>query len=199
LVFFEHFEVFFLKSEHLNVRALVGIEDELDVLPGLVELSKGLFHLGFLLGLVRDFFDILLIFVQVEVVHITEHKLGVNSEVDLNLGPNGVPMAFTHGRVTELRDEGNELQPALDLFEDASVSVAALVNFHLLEGLLELLGHVIHVITVGVVPRGLQVALKVGLAGSDVLPERSHVVDLELDGINLLDGVVNEVGVAKLG
>jgi hypothetical protein len=108
-------------------------------------------------------------------------------------------MAFTHGRVTELRDEGNELQPALDLFEDASVSVAALVNFHLLEGLLELLGHVIHVITVGVVPRGLQVALKVGLAGSDVLPERSHVVDLELDGINLLDGVVNEVGVAKLG
>jgi len=71
LIIFKHFEVFFLKLEHLDVGALVEIELELDVLPDFVELGKSLFHFGLLTGLVGNFFNIFLVLVQVKVVDIS--------------------------------------------------------------------------------------------------------------------------------
>jgi hypothetical protein len=176
----------------------VEIELELDVLPDFVELGKSLFHFGLLTSLVGNFFNIFLVLVQIEVVDISESKFGVNSEVNLDLLSDRVPMALAHCGVTELRNERQELKPFLDLLKDTNGGVAALFNLHFFEGFLELFDFIFHFGGFEVLPSGGLVLLEDVLAVGDMLPKQFHVVDLQLDDIYLLHGVIDEAGVAKL-
>lgn len=56
-------------------------ELELDILPGLLQLGESLLHLGLLLGLVRDFFNVLFVVTKIQVVDVLEQKLVIDHEV----------------------------------------------------------------------------------------------------------------------
>lgn len=107
-------------------------------------------------------------------------------------------MALTHGGITQLSNEGQELEPFLDFLEDTNVGVATLVHLHVFQSLLKLLDLVFHISWLQVFPSRSLVQLKDTLAVGYVVPKRTHVVDLKLNQLDLPQGIVNEVGVAEL-
>jgi hypothetical protein len=61
LIIFKKIEVVTVETEHLHSRTFVLFELEQDITPSLIENTKSLLHLGFLSGLICDFFDIFLV------------------------------------------------------------------------------------------------------------------------------------------
>lgn len=198
LVLFEHLEVFFRELEHLDIAALMLLELELDVLPESFNVVEGLLHLSLLVGLISDLLNVFGDLTELEVVDVLELEVVIDLEVGLGLLTDHVPMAFTHRGVSKLTAEGQELEPLLDLFEDANVSVALLVNLHALESSLELLDLFLHVVGLGLLPGVVHVSLEDGLAVGDVVPKTLEEADLVLDLANLGLGAFNHLGVLKL-
>lgn len=67
-VFLEQVEVLLSQSDQEDVGLLVLVEIEFDVLPGQFKFSESLLHLGLLLGLIGDFFNVVLEVLEVQVV-----------------------------------------------------------------------------------------------------------------------------------
>jgi len=108
-------------------------------------------------------------------------------------------VAVTHGRVAQLRNEGQEDEPLLDLVEDSRESVSSLVDLHVLESLHELLDLVLHFKGLGLLPSVAKVAIEDLGAGTDVVPEHLHVTAFVSDAVHLFVATINQVGVAELG
>lgn len=197
-VLLKQVEVLVCKTDQHHVGVLVLVEVELDVFPDLLELGKGLLHLGLLLGLIGDLLNVFFVVLQVQVVNILEHELVIDVEVLADLLADGVPMAVTHGWVSQLSNKWQEDEPLLDFIKDTAVSVGTLVNFHVLEGLEELLHLVFHLVGLSLNPLGLKVALEDLLASADVVPKTLHVAKLNLDRVDVLVAAINKVGVVEL-
>ena len=198
LVFFKLLEVFFAKLEHLDTRALVRLELKFNVFPEDLSVVKSLLHLGLLDSLICDLLNIVSNLAKLELVDIAEEKFLVNDEVDTALLTDHVPMALTHGFVSKLTTKRQELKPLLDLLKDSSVRVALLVDLHALESSLELLDLFFHVISLGLLPSVVHVAVEDALAGGDVGPEALHEADLILDLTNLDLGSLDSLWVLEL-
>ena len=80
-MFFERLKVFLTESQHLNGRALVLLEFELDVYPECLDTPKSIFHLLLLFGLIANFFDIIANFTKFQIVDILEFEVLINHEV----------------------------------------------------------------------------------------------------------------------
>ena len=77
------------------------LELELNVDPEFADLLQGLLHFGLLYGLVCDFFDVLADPSEIEVPDVLQLEVGVEDELHIDLVTDGLPMALTHGRVSE--------------------------------------------------------------------------------------------------
>ena len=89
------------------------LELKLDVYPEFTDLLQSFLHLSFLDSLVCDFLDIFGNFSKLKVPYVLQLKVGVDYELDVNLITDGLPMALSHGRVSEGADEKNKLKPLL--------------------------------------------------------------------------------------
>jgi len=80
-----------------------------------------------------------------------------------------------------LSAQRKELQPLLDLFEQANVGVALFVNLHSLKSSLEFLDLFFHVVSFGFVPSVVHVLFEDCLALSNMVPKTLHEGDFILD------------------
>lgn len=152
-----------------------------------------------MLGLVGNLFDVFLVLAQVEVVDELEEQLLVDGELDAHLLLKLIPVPVPHGVVSQLSDEWQEDEPLLDLVHDTNVGISSLVDLHVFQGLHELLDLVFHLERLGLEPLSVLEVLESVLALADVVPEILHVVDDELDTVDVLDGLVDHLGLAELG
>jgi hypothetical protein len=105
LVLFKHVEVLLRQLDQLNTRVLVWREFKADVFPSLLELCKGLLHLGLLSGLVGDLFNILLVLAKVEFIDVLENKVFINSEFGFDLLLEVIPMSVSHVLVSQFSNQ----------------------------------------------------------------------------------------------
>ena len=173
-------------------------ELEFNVNPEFTDLLERLLHFSLLYGLVSHFFDVLSDSSEIEVPNVFKLKVGVKDELHVHLVSNCLPMAFTHGRVSEGTNKQNELKPLLKLLEDSNISVAPLVYFHALQLLLKLLDNFIHLFRVGGLPSVDLEATECLLALVCMVPEALHKVHFVLDLTNLNLRWFNEIGVLEL-
>jgi hypothetical protein len=176
----------------------VLLEVELDIDPESLNGVEGLLHLGLLVGLIGDFLNIVGDLAQFKGIYVAESEVSVDDEVRLDLLADHVPVAFAHRGVSKLTAKGKELEPLLDLLEDADVGVALLVDFHGLENSLELLYLFLHVVGLSLLPRVVHVTLEDELAGVDVVPKNLHDAHLVLALQNLGLGSLDCLGVLEL-
>ena len=107
-------------------------------------------------------------------------------------------MAISHCWISERFNKRDELEPFLDLLKDATVRVALLVNFHLLESLLEFLDLLGHGARVGVLPSIRHVTLEDILAVVDVVPQGLHQTNFSLNFSDLVLRALNGSWLLKL-
>ena len=173
------------------------LELKLDVYPEFTDLLQSFLHLSFLDSLVCDFLDIFGDFAKLKVPYVLQLKVGVDYELDVNLITDGLPMALSHGRVSEGADKKNKLKPLLYLLENTDVSIASLIYFHCLELLFELLRDFVHLFRVGRLPSISLKASELSLTLIGVIPEALHEGHFALDLTNLYLRWLNEVRMVK--
>jgi hypothetical protein len=191
LVLFKHVEVLLRQLDQLNTRVLVWREFKADVFPSLLELCKGLLHLGLLSGLVGDLFNILLVLAKVEFIDVLENKVFINSEFGFDLLLEVIPMSVSHVLVSQFSNQREEDKPLLDLIDDTKVGIASLVTFHVFQSLLELLDLVFHLVWLDSKPFLFHIELERFCATVNVVPKQFHVIDSDFDLVNVLDCLVN--------
>ena len=109
---------------------------KVDVNPSLADELQSFLHLCLLDCLVSDFFNVLCDLCKLEVPYVLKKQVFVDDELDSYFVSDGLPMTLAHARVSEWTDQKEELEHFLYLLKHANVSIAPLVDLHLLESLL---------------------------------------------------------------
>jgi hypothetical protein len=149
-------------------------------------------------SLISDFFNIFEDISKIKIINIFKEKVFINGEIFLYFLFDLIPMSWSHALISKICNHWQEDEPFLDLFIDTLVCISLLLYFHLLKSLEKLLNFIFHHEWFSSNPLIEEEFLKDLCASIDVIPKNFHVINGNLDSLDIFNSFLNKIAISEL-